>query len=193
MLFSSLFLHTLTRQLKYLKFISDKRNVCLSWRGRKGLEYLDLLHSCAKASIFSYLYGREMLKLMVSRWPSLAVRSPLLLMWPSGDNVVLWGWSNGSLVFETGRGTVMVFLKIDTSCHIEFLHLSTRMLCKGAAPESYVSSSLQNSTYHYVRRLWYFKQMIVKMLTCVNTTVFLCVRLYLNMLTVSISQENWSS
>lgn len=93
-------------------------------------------------------------------------------MWPSGDNVVLRGWSNGSLVFVTGRGTVMLFLKIDTSCHIEFLHLSTRVLCKGDAPNSHTRSSLQYSTCYYVRRLRYFNQMIVKMLTCVNTVDF---------------------
>jgi hypothetical protein len=71
---------------------------------------------------------------------------------------------------EEGSGTL--FLKIDTSCHIEFLHLSNRMLCKAAAPDLDISSSLQHLTCSLcVCRLRHFNKMIVKMLTIVNKIV----------------------
>jgi hypothetical protein len=81
---------------------------------------------------------------------------------------MIWCSEGGRMVrlrLKPEEGTGMLFLKIDTSCHIEFLHLSTRMLCK------VIVCKIQHACY--VRRLRHFNKMTVKMLTGVDRILLL--------------------
>jgi hypothetical protein len=133
-------------------------NVCFSWRRRKDRKVLtprSPFQMCQSFNFLLFVWERNAKTDGLQMTKSLTVRSPLLLMWCSeGGRTVR--------LCLTPEEEQWCCLKIDTSCHIEFLHLSTRMFCKGAAPNSHISSRLQNSKCHYVRRLRYFNQMIIK-------------------------------